>query len=65
MGSPFSQVDFDLLKKYDRPGPRYTSYPTAPVFKDTFTAEDYREEFLATNTPGTVTDLSLFSFSLL
>lgn len=60
MGSPFSQVDFDLLKKYDRPGPRYTSYPTAPVFKDTFTAEDYREEFLATNTPGTVTDLSLY-----
>jgi len=60
MGSPFSQVDFDLLKKYDRPGPRYTSYPTAPVFKDTFTAEDYREEILATNTPETVTDLSLY-----
>lgn len=24
--------DFDLLQKYDRPGPRYTSYPTAPKF---------------------------------
>lgn len=26
------KVDIDLLKKYDRPGPRYTSYPTAPYF---------------------------------
>ena len=25
-------VDFDLLRKYDLPGPRYTSYPTAPKF---------------------------------
>jgi oxygen-independent coproporphyrinogen-3 oxidase len=25
-----------LLKKYDRPGPRYTSYPTAPVWRDNF-----------------------------
>ncbi len=28
------KVDIDLLKKYDRPGPRYTSYPTAPYFND-------------------------------
>ena len=27
--SPF---DPDLLRRYDRPGPRYTSYPTAPQF---------------------------------
>lgn len=25
-------VDVDLLRKYDKPGPRYTSYPTAPHF---------------------------------
>lgn len=25
-------LDFALLQKYDRPGPRYTSYPTAPKF---------------------------------
>ena len=23
-----------LLEKYDRPGPRYTSYPTAPAWRD-------------------------------
>jgi len=28
------EVDINLLKKYDRPGPRYTSYPTAPYFHD-------------------------------
>ena len=28
------EVDVALLKKYDRPGPRYTSYPTAPYFHE-------------------------------
>jgi oxygen-independent coproporphyrinogen-3 oxidase len=31
----------DLLRRYDRPGPRYTSYPTAVEFHSGFTAEDY------------------------
>ncbi len=60
MGSPFSQVDFDLLKKYDRPGPRYTSYPTAPVFTGAFTSDDFRKEILATNGSGPAADLSLY-----
>lgn len=60
MGSPFSQLDFDLLKKHDRPGPRYTSYPTAPVFRDTFRADDYRTEITATNGPDSSSDLSLY-----
>jgi oxygen-independent coproporphyrinogen III oxidase len=25
-------ISYDLLQKYDKPGPRYTSYPTAPYF---------------------------------
>ncbi|MFB3853876.1 MAG: oxygen-independent coproporphyrinogen III oxidase [Vicinamibacterales bacterium] len=32
----------DLLRKYDRPGPRYTSYPTAVEFHARFGPEDYR-----------------------
>ncbi len=60
MGSPFSQVDLGLLKKYDRPGPRYTSYPTAPLFHSAFTAEEYRKEILATNTAGSTSDISLY-----
>ncbi|MDH5656924.1 MAG: oxygen-independent coproporphyrinogen III oxidase, partial [Spirochaetia bacterium] len=35
-------VDLHWLKKYSRPGPRYTSYPTAPVFDSEFSSDDYR-----------------------
>lgn len=30
-----------LVEKYDRPGPRYTSYPTAPQFHTAFAADNY------------------------
>jgi oxygen-independent coproporphyrinogen-3 oxidase len=36
------QVTPDLLIRYDKPGPRYTSYPTAPEWKDGFGEPDYR-----------------------
>ncbi len=29
-------VGEEFLAKYNRPGPRYTSYPTAPVWNDAF-----------------------------
>jgi oxygen-independent coproporphyrinogen-3 oxidase len=32
----------DLLRRYDRPGPRYTSYPTAPHFKPVFGAAEFQ-----------------------
>ncbi len=34
---------WELIKKYDRPGPRYTSYPTAVEFKETFGPARYEE----------------------
>ena len=60
MGSQFSHIDLGFLKKYDRPGPRYTSYPTAPLFSAAFTAADFAAEIRATNRPDTSTDLSLY-----
>jgi oxygen-independent coproporphyrinogen-3 oxidase len=33
----------ELLEKYDRPGPRYTSYPTAPHFSPEFDEAAYRK----------------------
>jgi oxygen-independent coproporphyrinogen-3 oxidase len=30
------------LPRYDRPGPRYTSYPTAPVWSEEFGEDDHR-----------------------
>ncbi len=35
------QFDREMLLKYDRPGPRYTSYPTAPHFEDGFGHAEY------------------------
>jgi len=40
------QISDAILEKYNRPGPRYTSYPTAPVWKDDFGPNDL-EEFYA------------------
>jgi oxygen-independent coproporphyrinogen III oxidase len=34
------RVSEDFLAKYNRPGPRYTSYPTAPVWNDAFGPND-------------------------
>jgi oxygen-independent coproporphyrinogen-3 oxidase len=34
------KVSDEFLEKYNRPGPRYTSYPTAPVWKDDFGPDD-------------------------
>jgi oxygen-independent coproporphyrinogen III oxidase len=36
-------VSLELLRQYDRPGPRYTSYPTAVEFSETFDERAYRE----------------------
>ena len=51
-------VDFDLLvsliRRYDKPGPRYTSYPTAVEFSDRFDEAAYRTQLAgmaATTTP--------------
>src|SRR5436853_7933801 len=33
-------VGAEFLSKYNRPGPRYTSYPTAPVWNDAFGPAD-------------------------
>ncbi|MBI4715242.1 MAG: oxygen-independent coproporphyrinogen III oxidase [Nitrospirae bacterium] len=43
------RVDPDLLAKYDRPGPRYTSYPTAPVWTEAFGPEAFSEEIRRTH----------------
>ncbi len=38
-------IDFKKFEKYSRPGPRYTSYPTAPEFHTNFTQEDLIERY--------------------
>lgn len=53
-------VDSDLLKKYNQPGPRYTSYPTAPHFHEGFTPEHFLQEIEVTNASKNAPDLSLY-----
>lgn len=40
--SPELEVDLDLIRRLDRNGPRYTSYPTADRFVKTFSPETFR-----------------------
>jgi len=35
------EITRETIDRYNRPGPRYTSYPTVPHWSNTFTAEDY------------------------
>jgi oxygen-independent coproporphyrinogen-3 oxidase len=43
------KVNLDLVKKYNVPGPRYTSYPPATQFTDEISAEVFREKIRANN----------------
>ena len=35
------EVDLELIRRLDKNGPRYTSYPTADRFVESFNVEDY------------------------
>ncbi len=42
-----TEITPELLARYDRPGPRYTSYPTAVDFDDAFGPADYERHLAA------------------
>jgi oxygen-independent coproporphyrinogen-3 oxidase len=46
-----------LIKKYDRLGPRYTSYPTAIQFHEGFGVEDYKAAAARSNVDGRLLSL--------
>ena len=52
--------DAGLLGRYDRPGPRYTSYPSAPQFSPRFTAADLRAYARRSNEEPIPRNLSLY-----
>ncbi|MCU7939216.1 MAG: oxygen-independent coproporphyrinogen III oxidase [gamma proteobacterium symbiont of Bathyaustriella thionipta] len=49
-----ANVEFDpqLIKRYDKAGPRYTSYPTAVQFGDEYTADTYKKFAEKSNQSG-------------
>lgn len=52
-------VSPDLLTRFDVPGPRYTSYPTADRFVEAFTADDYERALKQRRNGGAVMALPL------
>ncbi len=46
------KFDIDLINRYDKAGPRYTSYPTALELHEGFTDEHYRQHILKSNANG-------------
>jgi oxygen-independent coproporphyrinogen-3 oxidase len=59
MTSVSPAVSPDLLQRFDVPGPRYTSYPTADRFVEAFTAGDYGQA-LAQRGGAASTPLSVY-----
>ena len=55
--APDLHVSEEFLAKYNRPGPRYTSYPTAPVWQDNFGAENLRAAYRHANESATPVSL--------
>lgn len=54
------EVDLDLIRRMDRNGPRYTSYPTADRFVDAFGPETYRSWVERRNIGGIRRALSIY-----
>jgi oxygen-independent coproporphyrinogen III oxidase len=50
----------EILDRYNVAGPRYTSYPTAPEWSDSFGPKDYEEALLQSNAVRPLRPLSLY-----
>jgi oxygen-independent coproporphyrinogen III oxidase len=56
---PINDHLLSILKQFDRPGPRYTSYPTAPLFSTDYTAHRFEDD-LKENNQNSTSPLSLY-----
>jgi oxygen-independent coproporphyrinogen-3 oxidase len=53
-------IQDDLISRYDKPGPRYTSYPPATEFHDRISESDYRDWARLSNEEPIPKPLSLY-----
>ncbi len=53
-------VDDEMLARYDVAGPRYTSYPTAPIWTDAFGPADYAAVLEAAGSEAAQAPLSVY-----
>ena len=56
-GLEIEQISDALLKKYNKPGPRYTSYPTAPIWREDFGPDDFEAYCARADARGTPVSL--------
>lgn len=54
------EFDKKIILKYDKPGPRYTSYPTAPMFHTGFDHNEYKKAIEETNSDSNPPPISLY-----
>ncbi|MCA1580013.1 MAG: oxygen-independent coproporphyrinogen III oxidase [Acidobacteria bacterium] len=59
-GLAIGHLSLDLLRRYNVPGPRYTSYPTAPVWKEGVGAREYEALLLESAREDEPRPLSLY-----
>ena len=57
---PVADVSVDLLRRYNVPGPRYTSYPTAPVWREGFGPQEYENVLAESREKERPAPLSLY-----
>lgn len=57
---PAVEIDLELIRRFDRHGPRYTSYPTADRFVEAFGADAYESWLARRNVGGIVRPLALY-----
>ena len=56
-GLTIGDISDAALEKYNRPGPRYTSYPTAPVWKEDVGPDDLEKFYVQADQKGTPVSL--------
>ncbi len=61
MSSPRFHVDIETVRRFDRPGPRYTSYPTAVEFHEGVGEDVYRKKLARADAEGGRAPLSLYA----
>ena len=55
-----AQIDLDLVRRFDKLGPRYTSYPTADRFGDAFDHQSFEQAMRMRAVGGARAPLSLY-----
>ena len=55
-----AQIDLDLVRRFDKLGPRYTSYPTADRFIEAFDAQSFTQAMRMRAVGGARSPLSLY-----